>query len=171
MNEQMTKMAAGQPKVSLDPSRLRTLVYRMACEHLQLREPLLKVATAGGVLAANPSSAEARGQARDAWHELLEIVVQHAIEKDDEELVESAEKLKLLPEPAAEAMLAVCNRLKELEFEISQINFEHSPPELVARAGQSMNRFAVTLDDLAGREDHELLPRLQRLLYEHSKKA
>jgi|GEM_PF-2821315 len=156
-----------RPRNFLDAPRLRTLVYELSREHQQLRLPLLRVADRGIALAANPADTASRRQAREAWQELLRIVDLHMERHEDEELVESAESLRLVPDSVARGMLDVCARLKQLEYQVSQIDFDQSPPPMLARAGEAMRQFATAMDDLANREERDVLPRLQRLLYEH----
>ncbi len=167
MSPPVTSSGMSRPKVFLDAPRLRTVVYELSRGHARLRLPLLKLAAAGSALAANPTSATSRQEAREAWKQTLDVIEQHMGRREDEDLLENAERLRLLPDVVAKGMLDVCNKLREQEYQLSQIDFEESPPELIARAGEAMRRFAATLDDLAVREDRELLPRLQHLLYQH----
>jgi len=127
----------------------------------------VKVGAAGGALVADPQSSVSKVKAREAWQELVDLIEHHMSRKEDEQLLQSAEALKLLPETVAKEMLEVCERLKGLEHRISAIDLEHSPTETIVAAGDAMRNFAVILDDLSVREDRELLPPLRKILYRH----
>jgi hypothetical protein len=154
-------------RVYLDAPRLRALVYDLSRQHERIGPVLLGVAVAGRALATNPASTTARQNASLAWRRLLEITGSPSTRDQDQEVLENANGLRLMPDAVARGMLEVCNRLKELEYQVSQIDFEQSPPELLARSGEAMRKFAATLDALELRVDQEVLPRIQQLLYEH----
>ena len=165
MMTQEGSATGNRPKMQLDVARLRMLVFQINSEHAQLRLPLVRLGAAGTALAANPQNSASRHEAREAWRQMLDVIEQHMNRREDEEALKAAETLKVMTDETAQAMIAVCNKLKELEHQISQIDFELSPPDLWARAGEAMRQFAVILDDLVLREDRELLPRLQRIAY------
>src|SRR5215469_4821994 len=96
----------------LDARKLRAVVYQLSWEHVQLLPALLRVGAAGSALAANPGSSACRHEAHDAWQAMLRIVDQHMGAGEDEDVLEGAEELKLVPDAAAEVMLGVCERLK-----------------------------------------------------------
>ena len=165
---QTQKTKAARSAAYLDSIKLRVLVYDLSREHMKLRLPLINVAASGASLAANPSSQQYRHEAREAWHELGALIDRHLEQKDDETLVNAAERLKLLPHAVAEAMIAACEKLTELAHRISKVDFDHDPADTVGRAGEAMRKFAAALDDFTIREEHELLRRLQRILFEHA---
>ncbi len=162
-----TRSGASWTKVLPDTARLRHIVYELSREHVQLPRPLTRLADAGIALAANPASLDARTHAHEAWMEMLQIIDLPFAHRADVELLESAERLRLVPDVVARGMLDACSKLRDLESRISQADFHQSPAELMARTGEAMRELAATLDDLALREDRELLPRVQRLLYQH----
>ncbi|HUA33542.1 MAG TPA: hypothetical protein VMA09_08045 [Candidatus Binataceae bacterium] len=165
------KSAGNRSKVFLDLARLRALVYQLGRKHDQLRRPLIRAAAAGSALAANTGNFGSRHEAREAWQALLDVIELHMSKNVDEQLLESAEKLSVVPDQTAQALLKVCGQLKQLETRVSGVDLEKSPPEELAAAGEAMRKFAVTLDDLALREDREVLPQLQHLLYPDANKS
>ena len=162
------KTRAARSAAYLDSIKLRVLVYDLSREHTNLRLPLINVAASGASLAANPSNPQFRREARQAWHDLGAVIDRHLDRKDDQTLVNSAERLKLLPHAVAEAMIAACEKLTGVAHQISQVDFDHDPADAVARAGDAMRGFAAALDDFTIREERELLRRLQRILFEHA---
>ncbi len=167
MDRHTPKTATPCPKVLPDTARLRHIAYELTRAHVQLRLPLIRLADAGRNLAANPVSSDVRSKAHEAWTEMLQVVDLALAHQTDEELLEHTERLRLVPDVVAEGMLGVCNRLKELESQISQVDFQQSSAELLAQAGEAMRELAAALNDLTLREDRDLLPAVRRLLYQH----
>ena len=165
------KSARNRPKVFLDLPRLRALVYELGRKHDELRRPLMRAGAAGSALAANPSDPGSKHEAHEAWRGLLDVIELHAVKNIDEQLLESTEVLSVVPGETAQALLSGCNQLQELEAQISAVDFENTPPQALAAAGEAIRKFAATLDDLALREDREMLPRLQHLLYQQTNES
>lgn len=161
----------GQARAYLDSLKLRMLVFDLSREHQRIRLPLVNLAASGSALAANPLNPELRREAREAWNQMMAMVERHLEQERDAALASSAEKLNLISPSLREAVTQACDRLNELAHQISAVDFERASAQSVAQAGDSMRKFAVALDDLAAREEHELLPKLRRFLFEHTSPA
>lgn len=155
----------------LDSLKLRILIFELSREHERLHLPLVNVAACGSAVAANPVNPEFRREAREAWNQMMAVVERHLQQKNDLALASSAEKLNLISSSLREAVAQACDWLSHLAHQISGVDFERASAESVAQAGDSMRKFAVALDDLAVREEHELLPKLHRMLFEHTSPA
>ena len=151
----------------LDSDRLKTLVFELSREHDRLRLPLVEVAACGSALAVNPLDPKFRREAREAWRHLMTVVERHLRQDNDAALANRAEKLKLISPAVREAVAEASDRITHLANQISGVDFERGPADSIARAGDSMRKFAAALDDLAVREEHELLPKLRTILFEH----
>ncbi len=169
MKEESRNLPQAESAGNLNQARLRLLVYELAQEHRQLRLPLLAVAAAGAALAANPDHPTLRREARQAWRKLDAVMEVHFARAEDAELLRGASQMKLLPPDAADTLIKVCEKLEELAHRIARIDFEAGSPDAVKNAGLAMRDIAVALDDMAAREEREVIPRLQHALYGLSK--
>lgn len=151
MNQNTMPGDGKQRSVLLDGGHMRCLVCGIVSDRLNLELPLLKMAGAGSVLAANPASADARKNACTVWRKMIDVIDRLKAGKSDQK------------QRVARTMLGTLNKLRELDFQISQINFEDSPPDLTARGGEATNKFLVILRDLGARVDGKLLVELPRL--------
>jgi hypothetical protein len=156
-----------QGATSLDSERLKMLLFELSCEHDRLHLPLVEVAACGSALAANPVSPKFRSEAREAWRHLMAVVEEHLRQDNDATLASRAEKLNLISSSLREAVTKASDGLGRLANQIAAVDFERASVEAIARAGDGMRSFATALDDLASREEHELMPKLRRILFEH----
>jgi len=156
-----------QAQAYQDSLKLRALVVDLRYEHERIHLPLVNLAAAASALAVNPQHPEFRREAREAWSQMLRVVERHLGQKSDVLLARSAERLNLVSPAMREAVTVACERLSEFARAISSVDLEGASAESVAQAADSMRRFAIALDDLAALEEHELLPKLQRMLFEH----
>lgn len=149
---------------SAQPLQMKSLLKELAGEDLGLRMPIIEAAVAGSELSFKPSDPELRARAAKAWATIRPIMAHHLIDEDTV-ILPWAQALSTLPPEVLKRTRKEHQELRGTGSLLSQVSFEHSSDEVVARAGKVLCVLAALLDDVIAGEQRDVFPMLRRALF------
>jgi iron-sulfur cluster repair protein YtfE (RIC family) len=151
-------------------SRVEAALAHLNYEDSKLGSRRLDAGVAGALVARQPWDAILRAEAAEAWNSLKPVVAHH-LANEEEIVLPWAKTRENFPANLIMRAHKQHLRLRNLMETVDAASFITGKDEAVVKAGTALMAFAVCLDDLIDREEHDLFPMIERILLTETSRA